>query len=153
MLLTTYNPWHTMRLVNKMNRAFPLGAVDTRKSTPANATWIPAVDIEENGNEFLITADIPGVDPEKIEITADSGYLSIKGERAFEASNETETENENGGERYSRVERVHGSFLRRFALPDTADADAITARGSNGVLKVHIPKRASLQPKRIEVAA
>ncbi|MBF2759815.1 MAG: Hsp20/alpha crystallin family protein [Ectothiorhodospiraceae bacterium AqS1] len=150
MLLTTYNPWHTMRLVNnEINRTFPQGAVDAGKQAPANATWIPAVDIKENGNEFLITADIPGVDPEKIEITADGGYLSIKGERAFEASNEDESESE----RYRRVERVHGSFLRRFALPDTADADAITARGANGVLKVHIPKRASLQPKRIAVAA
>ncbi|WP_025772262.1 Hsp20/alpha crystallin family protein [Thioalkalivibrio sp. HK1] len=150
MMLTTYSPWHTMRLLNnEMNRAFPQGPVDTAKSAAANVTWIPAVDIKENGNEFLITADIPGVDPEKIEITADSGYLSIKGERAFEASNEDES----GSERYRRVERVHGSFMRRFALPDTADADAITARGTNGVLKVHIPKRASLQPKRIAVAA
>ncbi len=154
MLINAYNPLRAM-LRNETSRAFPAGVAARRESNPASSAWIPAVDIKESDKDFLITADIPGVDPAKIEITTESGFLSIKGERTFEArsENKSEGEGESRNEGYRRIERAHGSFYRRFALPDTADADAITARGTNGVLEVVIPKRASLQPKRIAVAA
>ena len=71
--------------------------------------------------------------------------LTIEGERKFEAKGE-------GDNGYRRVERVYGNFYRRFTLPDTADAEAISANGRHGVLEVVIPKRAALQPKRIAVS-
>lgn len=76
---------------------------------------------------------IPGVDPKNIEISMENGILTIKGDRA-----EPRTEE---GEGYTRIERSKGSFYRRFALPDTADADKITAEGRHGVLRIIIPKR------------
>ena len=148
MMLTRYEPWSAVRqLHNEMGRAFanaPLGAGDG--SNVAASRWTPAVDIREDDGRFAITADIPGVDPGDIEVTMENGVLTIKGERKLD----TEEEGDNG---YRRVERMYGNFYRRFALPDTADADAISASGKDGVLEVSIPKRAEVQPKRIAVSA
>ena len=147
MLLTRYEPWSAMRhLQNEMSRMFDnavAGAEDG--SNVATSHWTPAVDIREDAERFVITADVPGIDPEDIEVTMENGVLTIKGERKLEARGE-------GDNGYRRVERVYGSFYRRFTLPDTADAEAISASGRHGVLEVAIPKRAALQPKRIAVS-
>ena len=147
MLLTRYEPWSAMRqLQNEMSRVFDnavAGAEDG--SNVVTSRWTPAVDIREDAERFVIAADVPGVDPEDIELTMENGVLTIKGERTLEAKDE-------GDNGYRRVERVYGSFYRRFTLPDTADAEAISAKGRHGVLEVVIPKRAALQPKRIAVA-
>jgi HSP20 family protein len=105
--------------------------------------WLPSVDVREEENRFVVQVDLPGVETKDIDITAEKGVLTIKGERNSEAKN-----TEAG---YERVERVAGTFLRRFTLPETAQADAITAKQVNGVLEVSIPKQAQVQPKRIEV--
>ena len=147
MLLTRYEPWSAMRhLQNEMSRVFDGAAAGAEDgSNVAASRWTPAVDVREDAERFVITADVPGVDPEDIEVTMESGVLTIKGERKLEAKDE-------GDNGYRRVERVYGSFYRRFTLPDTADAEAISANGRHGVLEVVIPKRAALQPKRIAVA-
>ena len=75
----------------------------------------------------------------------DKGMLTVKGERRDETLDETV--------RYSRIERRHGTFHRRFALPDSADAEGITASGHNGVLTISIPKRPESTPRRIQVGA
>ena len=146
MLLTRYEPWSAMRqLQNEMSRAFDnavAGAEDG--SNVVTSRWTPAVDIREDSERFVIAADVPGVDPDDIEVTMENGVLTIKGERKLEPRND----GENG---YRRVERAYGNFYRRFTLPDTADAEAISASGRHGVLEVVIPKRAALQPKRIAV--
>lgn len=115
------------------------------ESSVVTSQWMPLVDIREEGDRFVLYADIPGVDPQDIEVQMDKGLLTIKGERRAESTVETE--------RYSRVERVHGSFHRRFALPDSADPDGITASGSNGVLRIDIPKRPESTPRRIQVGS
>ena len=146
MLLTRYEPWSAMRqLQNEMSRVFDnavAGAEDS--SNVVTSRWTPAVDIREDAERFTITADVPGVEPKDIEVTMENGVLTIKGERKLETSDE-------GDNGYRRVERVYGGFYRRFTLPDTADADAISAVGKHGVLEVVIPKRAALQPRRITV--
>ena len=149
MLLTRYEPWSALRhLQNEMGRVFDnavAGAEDG--SNVVTSRWTPAVDIQEDNERFVITADVPGVEPNDIEVTMENGVLTIKGERKLE------TRNEGGDNGYRRVERVYGSFYRRFTLPDTADAEAISANGKHGVLEVVIPKRAAVQPKRIAVSA
>jgi HSP20 family protein len=107
--------------------------------------WAPAVDIKEEDNRFLIRADVPGVAAEAIEITMDGGTLSLQGRR------ETTSEEEKDGLR--RVERVSGRFYRRFALPDTADAEGIKADCKDGVLEISIPKQAKSQPRRIQITS
>jgi HSP20 family protein len=91
----------------------------------------------------VILADIPGVDPKDIEVSMDKGILSIKGER--------NAENKEQARKYTRVERSWGSFYRRFALPDSADADGISASGKHGVLEISIPKKAETTPRKIEI--
>ncbi len=112
-------------------------------SSVVTSQWTPRVDIREDANRFVILADLPGVDPSDVEILMDKGILSIKGERRAEV--------EDANERFSRIERRYGSFHRRFALPDGADPDGITAHGRHGVLEIHIPKRPESTPRRIPV--
>lgn len=113
------------------------------ESAVVTSQWVPRVDIKEESERFVILADLPGIDPQEVEVLMDKGILSIKGERRSESSEQTE--------RFSRIERRYGSFHRRFALPDTADAEGITARGHNGVLEITIPKKPESTPRRIQV--
>ena len=135
------------QLQNEMSRAFDnvvAGAEDG--SNVATSRWTPAVDIREDSGQFVITADIPGVEPGDIEVTMENGVLTIRGERKLEARDE-------GDNGYRRVERVYGSFPSPVhAARRPPDAEAISASGRNGVLEVVIPKRAALQPKRIAVS-
>ena len=110
-----------------------------------NANWSPAVDIIEEKERFVLRADLPGVNAEDIDINMEKGVLSLSGERT------TETRDEEDGVR--RFERVSGKFYRRFTLPESADADAITAKSANGILEVVIPKQPQVQARRIEVQA
>ena len=96
------------------------------ESSVVTSQWAPMVDIKEEADRFVIYADLPGIEPKDVEILMDKGILTIKGERKSESNEQTE--------RYSRVERRYGSFHRRFALPDSADPDGISASGHNGVL-------------------
>lgn len=105
--------------------------------------WAPAVDIKEEDNRYLITADIPGVKPDEIDVHMEDGILSIKGER----ESKTEEEKDN----YKRIERNYGAFYRRFTMPDNADADKISAKSEHGVLEVSIPKKETAQARKISV--
>ena len=112
-------------------------------SSVVTSQWAPPVDIREEPEQFVLEADIPGVDPQDIEIQMDRGLLTIKGERRIERRF-------NDG-RFERVERMHGQFHRRFALPDSADPERISASGHDGVLEIVIPKRPEARPRRIPV--
>lgn len=116
---------------------------DSDASSVVTSQWTPRVDIKEEGGRFVIFADLPGLDPKDIEIHMDKGILTLKGERKPESRSE--------GERYARVERAHGVFYRRFALPESADPDGIVATGRHGVLEIAIPKRPESTPRRIAV--
>ena len=146
MALVRYEPWNLFeKMQDELNR-MGLLVQDTAEGDNSNvvtSTWRPAVDIREEPNRFVILADLPGVDPKDIEITMDKGVLTIKGERV--------SEKEEAKEGYQRVERMHGTFYRRFSLPDTADAEHIEAHGRNGVLEIVLPKHADVQPRKISV--
>ncbi len=105
--------------------------------------WRPAVDIKEEKERYVIHADLPGVEAKDIEITMENGILTFKGERKMDKEEEHEG--------YKRVERVRGTFYRRFSLPDTADTDNIEARSRDGVLEIAVPKHEKVQPRRITV--
>lgn len=139
MTITRYEPWS---LLNRLQRELEQGSAE---GSTATAEWAPAVDIKEEAGNFVLHADIPGVKPEEIDISMEAGVLTIKGEKNTEAT----TEKEN----YKRVERTYGSFYRRFSLPDTANAEAISAASKNGVLVITIPKQEAVQPKKIRVSS
>lgn len=112
--------------------------------TAANAEqWQPRVDIREEAEAFVLLADLPGIDPAQIQVQMDRHVLSIKGERPAAVLAE--------GQRHLVAERRTGTFERRFALPESADAEGITATGRHGVLEIRIPKKAESAPRRIVV--
>jgi HSP20 family protein len=129
MSLVRFEPWS---LVDRINR-------------DSTRNWVPAVDIFEEKERFVVRADVPGVNPADIEINMDNGILTVSGERHDE-----DRSNVDG---VSRYERTAGRFLRRFSLPDTADADAVKARSANGILEIAIPKQPAVQARRITVEA
>lgn len=110
-----------------------------------DSALVPDVDVREAAEQYHISVDLPGVAPADISVTTEHGVLTIRAER-----NATEAI---AAEGYSRIERRTGTYLRRFTLPDDADAAAITARSAHGVLEVTIGKQAKAQPRRVEVAA
>ena len=140
MTIVRYEPWAFVgRLQRQLDRA--LGEV----ADGATVSWIPRVDIHEEDARFVVTADLPGVEGKDIEITAEKGVLTLKGERRSEKKSST-----NG---FESIERASGTFLRRFTLPESLDAEAIKASHVNGVLEITIPKRPTAQPRRIEIQA
>nr|WP_255722438.1 Hsp20/alpha crystallin family protein [Ectothiorhodospira lacustris] len=141
-MLTRYEPWS---LLNQLSRELDRlhGGGYGGEETAAAADWVPAVDIREEKDAYVLHADVPGVDPKDIQIHMENSVLTISGERKAETKEEREN--------YKRVERIRGSFFRRFSLPDTADAERISARSVNGVLEVRIPKQEKVQPRRISV--
>ena len=105
--------------------------------------WVPQVDIRELDESFSVHADVPGVEAKDIDITLDKNVLTIRGSRSNATSNE--------GKGIKRRERVSGTFVRQFTLPDTADGERISARANNGVLGITIPKTEKHKPLSIAV--
>ena len=140
MTIVRYEPW---ALVSRFAQQFDRAFGDSADS--ASVSWIPHVDIHEEQDRFVVTADLPGVEGKDIEITADKGVLTLKGERR--------SEKKTSADGFERVERASGTFLRRFTLPESVDAEAIKAAHVNGVLELSIPKRPQAQPRRISVQA
>ena len=153
MAIVRYEPWHVVnRLHQTLDQVFNnhFSGSDATLSSPEassspSVSWVPRVDIHEEKDRFVVLADVPGVDPKDIDITAENGVLTVRGERKVE-----KRETENG---YERIERVAGSFLRRFTLPEGANTEQIKAKQTNGVLEVTIPKTPAVQPRRISVNA
>lgn len=105
--------------------------------------WVPAVDIFETENEWVLKADLPEVNMGDIDIQIENGTLTLKGERKFQKD-----ENRKG---YSQVERNYGTFARYFSLPDTVDAEKVRADYAQGVLTVTLPKKEVAKPRSIKV--
>ncbi len=146
MSITRHNPWASnVNVQDELRGLFDrfFNTDDADQSNVVTSQWAPRVDIKEEEKRFVILADIPGVDPKDIEVHMDKGILSLKGER------QSQSKEQNG--KFTRVERTHGSFYRRFALPDSADADGITAVGKHGVLEISIPKKPETTPRRIAI--
>ena len=147
MTLVRYEPWALVdRLQRSFDRAFDGAFAASASSDSHNVSWIPSVDVQEEPERFVVRADLPGVDRADIEITSEKGVLTLRGERKVE-----KREPANGG--YAHHERIAGSFLRRFTLPENVDGDTITATHINGVLEVVIPKKAQPEARRIKIEA
>lgn len=106
--------------------------------------WMPAMDVREEDDAFIVTAELPGLTKKDIELTVEENQLMLSGERRWEAK-------EGDEDKYHRVERSYGKFLRTFTLPSHVDADAVKAKFKDGVLNVEIPKVEGAKPHRIEI--
>lgn len=145
MSLVTHEPWYGARqLQDNINQLFT--GLSTNDSSGVTADWIPTVDINEFEDRFQLYADIPGVNPDDVEITLESGVLTVSGERFAQAAREDEKIVSR------RAERGSGRFYRRFILPESVDSEKVNATHRHGVLEIVIPKQAKAQPRRIKVA-
>jgi HSP20 family protein len=142
MTLIRYQPWH-LGLQRQIEQIFGDSFGAPAANSESSIAWVPTVDIHEEQDKFVVRADLPGVESKDISITAENRVLTLRGQRQFERS-----ENQKG---FERLERVEGSFLRRFTLPNNVQDDQIKARHVNGVLEVTIPKTPTPEPHRVSV--
>ena len=148
MNVTRFEPWSMINLLHRdphlagARRSALPGYNDDGSSV---ADWLPAVDIIEEKDRFVLRADIPGVRAEDIDVNMEKGVLSLSGERLKETSEEVDG--------MQRLERNSGKFYRRFSLPETANPDAVSAKSANGILEIVIPKQEQVKARKITVAA
>ena len=125
--------------VNRLfNTLFDAGEVGDRR-------WVPATDLLEKDDHFVLRADLPGLGEEDVSIEVQDNTLTVSGER--------KAEHEDNQRGWYRVERSFGRFSRSLTLPEGVDADAITADFDRGVLEVRIPKPEERKPRRVEIKA
>jgi HSP20 family protein len=147
MALIRWEPVRELSTVqSEMNRLFNT-FFDTPTQTNGAATvrrWIPAMDLVEAGDEFVLRADLPGLGEDDVKIEVQDNVLTISGER--------KSEHEERKEGYYRVERSSGAFSRTLTLPEGVDAESVKASFDKGVLEVRIPKPEQRKPRRISIA-
>lgn len=145
----TYRPETTLR--RGSDRSSEMGRLfdDLFGYTPRLATWspwMPAADLFETSDEFVLEMELPGFDSEELEVTVEHGILTVSGHRTTEGEN---------GERvnYHVRERSYDRFSRSFSLPRSVNADEVDAGYENGILRVTLPKAAEAKPRHISVKA
>ena len=142
MQLTRWNPFVELdEIQNRLNRLFVDKAV--KAPNDAFADFMPAVDIQETDNEFIVKADLPDVKKEDVKVHLQDGVLAIEGERRVEK--------EEKGKQFHRMEREYGKFVRRFAMPTEIDPEKVRAEFKEGVLHVILPKAPAAKPKLIDI--
>lgn len=147
-MLTRWNPTtDTAHLSQRMERLFNemmgRGLWREPEERSLRGSWVPAINILEREDAMVITADLPGLKAEDVEVTVEEGTLSIRGERRLEEAAE--------GETYHRVERLYGVFERTFTLPNSVDVEKIGARFCNGEMVLTLPKREESKPRSVKI--
>ena len=146
MAITRWDPFRElMSLQNEMNRLFSRSYGSGDVLDVGSRTWAPPLDIHEREDAYVITAEVPGVEPGNIEVTLEDSVLTIRGERRFYDKVEEES--------FHRVERRFGQFVRQLTLPGQVDGDKIDASYRDGLLTLTVPKSEAAKPKRITVKA
>ena len=141
-MLTRWDPFRELaRVQEEMNRS--LGDERLQFRAGESVGWTPACDIYEDGEEIVVRAELAGVDPGDVELRFENGVLTLKGERKLEK--------EDRRENYHRLELSYGTFTRAFSMPASIDSEKIHAESKQGVLHIHLPKKAEAKPKSIQV--
>ena len=136
--------WEPARELQTMNRLFNTFFDSPSNGGPALRRWIPAMDVTETDEQYVLRADLPGLSEDDVNVELDDNVLTISGER--------KSEHEQRNEGFYRVERASGSFRRSLTLPEGVDADAIQASFDSGVLEVRIPKPEQTKPRKVQIS-
>jgi HSP20 family protein len=141
--LTRWDPFRDiLSLQDRLNRAFS-DPMTRLASAEAVGNWFPAVDIREEPDAVVLSAELPGMNRDDIEVKVENGTITLRGEK--------KQEKEVNSDGAYRLERYFGSFARSFVLPTTIDADTIKATYKDGVLEVVLPKADGARPRRITI--
>ncbi|HEV3053593.1 MAG TPA: Hsp20/alpha crystallin family protein [Solirubrobacteraceae bacterium] len=140
--------WEPVRELNtvqsEVNRLFnTLFDAPAGNGVRAYRRWVPAVDLVEHDNEFVLRADLPGLSEKDVNVELEDNVLTVSGER--------KSEHEERREGYYRVERASGSFVRRLTVPEGTDPSAVKASVEHGVLEIRIPKPEEHKPHKVEI--
>jgi HSP20 family protein len=146
MTIVRYDPFRDLRtLQEEVNRLFSTNLSRSFGDEGiGRGAWAPSVDIYENKDQIVLEAELPGMKQEDFDLSIENNVLTLRGERKFEKTDETDN--------YHRVERSYGSFTRSFTLPHTVSAEGANAEYNNGVLRVTLPKREETKARRIQVS-
>ena len=131
-MLTRYNPF-----TNLEKEIYDLFAF------PHKTSWLPSIDVSEDATRILVEAELPGVNPEDVELTVENNTLTIKGKKSLRKTGNKES--------YLITERSTGSFTRSFSLPSSLEIDKIEANYNKGILTIEIPKQKEKIPKQIKI--
>jgi HSP20 family protein len=144
MTLIRWEPARELQSIQReMNRLFGTFLDPQSGVYVGGRRWVPATDLVEEGDHYVLRADVPGVGEDDVKVELEDNVLTISGERKSEHE-----QRKNG---YYRIERASGRFVRSLTLPEGVDADSIKARFENGVLEVTIPKPAERKPRRVAI--
>ncbi len=136
--------WRASSLRRELDRFFEDFFQEGREEREVSlAQWYPAVDVKEDESAYFVTADLPGMKKEDIEISLEGNRLTICGERNFSSEEKRED--------YHVIERGYGRFVRTFTVPTAVDSDAIKASYKEGVLTVELPKKPEVKPKKVSI--
>jgi HSP20 family protein len=147
---TSIDRWDPFRdlvsIQDELNRLFGRTFVGSETTRPsAGGTWMPSMDVFETDDRIVAELELPGIEPEEVDVSVEDSTLTVSGSREF--TNELKEEN------VHRVERRYGAFTRSITLPQTADTERVEAKFDKGVLRVEVPKVERAKPKRIEIKA
>jgi len=144
-VLTRWEPFREFStLQDRMNRLFRESFNDAGlDESLTTSTFAPAVDVYEDEHKVTLKIEVPGIEEKDIDVRIENNTLTVHGERKFEKDEKEEN--------YRRVERQYGSFTRSFTLPNTVDAQKVSASYDKGVLNIKLAKKAEAKPKQIKV--
>ena len=139
------SPWRPLTALDEMERQMDeiFGTRALRRFPAMDKEWVPAIEMYDKGDKYVIKAELPGMKDEDVEVSLSNDVLTIKGEK--------KSESEVKEEDYYFSERAYGSFLRSLSLPANVDAKKIDANFENGVLEVSLPKMSEVKPEKITV--
>ncbi len=135
--IASFEAWHSGSTA--LSRERP----SRRDEEMSLGAWLPPVDIAEDKDRIVLTAELPGFSEDQIQIQMEGGVLTLRGERKFEDEKE--------GRNFHRVERSYGQFLRSFTLPNNVDRENIKASFHSGLLEIALPKREEAKPRNIKI--
>jgi HSP20 family protein len=143
-VLTRWDPFRELSsLQNRMSRLFEEQYGSRSEEALTAGAFVPPVDIYEDEHSIQLKLEVPGIDQKDLDVKVENNILTVSGERKFEKEEKEEN--------FRRVERRYGSFTRSFTLPNTVNADDVSADYNHGVLKIRLGKRAEAKPKQIKV--
>ena len=149
MAVNRWDPFRDlMSIQSELNRLFGRtygGESGQTGSAPGGAAWMPPLDVYEARDKFVVAMELPGIEPDSVEVTVEDSTLTVSGAREFYKDVEEES--------FHRVERRYGPFSRALTLPPSANVQAIDAHFDKGVLTIEVPKAEEAKPKKITIKA
>jgi HSP20 family protein len=144
-MLERWDPFRDlMSIQNELNRLFGRTYGGGEPASGRTGSWVPALDVYETVDKFVVTVELPGIEPGDVDVSVEDSTLTIKGQREFFYKDATE-------DSFQRIERRYGAFSRTLTMPTTADTERVEASFDKGVLTIELPKREEAKPKKVTV--